>query len=187
MHADANVIGSFGSTPQALLARDIIADVSARRMADLEFGELPLVFGRTDSTDREAFHIGRVSVLDEGADRSWSTGAHPPRSRSTAPPLPIRTVWCAGAVLRWLLPSRERLAEIGVLNPREQALLRRPTTAGWTAADLPLLDQLTRQLGRRGTPGGAGNRPTATSRWAPSSWEEVIGRMPGRRTFTAPS
>ena len=333
-HADASVIGSFGSTPQALLARDIFADVSARRIADLEFGELPLVFGRTDSTDGETFHIGRVSVLDETSEPlvvDWRAPVAEPFYRATpadphglvrrrhlrasgqrvlgledelldadgvdegdlvlvgegallaalgdartgrmrdivatiqaeqdriirAPlggtlvvqggpgtgktavalhraafllfshrrtlesggvllvgPSPLflryiervlpslgeravrlrsletlvpgytvtdvdsddaarvkgdprmvavlrrtvqltgrdRSTLIAGAVLRWLLQSRKRLAEVGILNPREQALLRRPTSAGWTAADLPLLDELTRQLGRQRVP-----------------------------------
>jgi hypothetical protein len=86
MHADANVIGSFGSTPQARLARDIFADVRARRIADLEFGQLPLVFGRTDDVDGETFHIGRVSVLDEGSNPlvvDWRAPAAEPFYRAT--------------------------------------------------------------------------------------------------------
>jgi DNA helicase IV len=329
-HADANLIGSFGNTAQAKLARDIFADVSARRMADLEFGQLPLVFGRTDHLDGESFHIGRVSVLDDESEPlvvDWRAPVAEPFYRATpadphglvrrrhlrasgqrvlgledelldadsvddrdlvlvgegallaalgesrtgrmrdivatiqaeqdriirAPlagtlvvqggpgtgktavalhraafllfshrrslegggvlllgPSPLflryiervlpslgeravrlrsldslvpgyrvtevdsdaaarvkgdprmvavlrrtiqltgrdRSTLTAGAVLRWLLQSAGRLAQIGVLNPREQALLRRPSTAGWTAADLPLLDELTHQLGK---------------------------------------
>ena len=449
MHAEANVIGSFGSTPQARLARDIFADVSARRMADLEFGELPLVFGRTDHADGETFHIGRVSVLDEGSEPlvvDWRAPAAEPFYRATpadphglvrrrhlrasgqrvldledelldadsvdghdlvlvgegallaalgdartgrmrdivatiqaeqdriirAPvggtlvvqggpgtgktavalhraafllfshrrsletggvlllgPSPLflryiervlpslgeravrmrsldtlvpgyavtevdsdetarvkgdprmvavlrrtiqltgrnRSTLTAGAVLRWVLQSRARLAEIGILNAREQALLRRPATAGWTAADLPLLDEITRQLGthrapRRQRPQSdesieavveqtvsaadpelrqdvrqrlqrerqralgqdrgpdadrdefahvlideaqelspmqwravarrcpassftiVGDLAQGSGPWAPRSWEEVVARMPGRRTFT---
>ena len=446
-HADASVIGSLGSTPQARLARDIFADVSARRMADLEFGELPLVFGRTDHTDGETFHIGRVSILDEASEPivvDWRAPVAEPFYRATptephglvrrrhlrasgqrvlgledelldadsvddrdlvlvgegallaalgdprtgrmrdivatiqaeqdriirAPlpgtlvvqggpgtgktavalhraafllfsrrrtleaggvllvgPSPLflryiervlpslgeravrlrsldtlvpgytvtatdsddaarvkgdprmvavlrrtiqltgrdRSTLTAGAVLRWLLQSNQRLAEIGILNSREQALLRRPTTAGWTAADLPLLDELTRQLGfhraprrrpvqtdaniesfvdqvvsaadpelrqevrqrlqrerdralgpdtetdsdefahvlvdeaqelspmqwraiARRCPASSftivGDLAQGSGPWSPRSWEEVVGRMPGRRTFT---
>jgi DNA helicase IV len=64
MHAEVAVIGSMGSTPQARLARDIFAHASAQRMADLEFGQLPLVFGRTDDRDGDTFHIGRVGIPD---------------------------------------------------------------------------------------------------------------------------
>lgn len=60
-----SIIGSMGSTPQARLARDVFAHVTARRMADLEFGELPLIFGRIDDTENQRFHIGRVGILDE--------------------------------------------------------------------------------------------------------------------------
>ena len=446
-HADASVIGSFGNTPQALLARDIFADVSARRIAELEFGELPLVFGRTDSSDGERFHIGRVSVLDDASEPlvvDWRAPVAEPFYRATpadphglvrrrhlrasgqrvlgledelldadsvdgrdlvlvgegallaalgdartgrmrdivatiqaeqdriiraplagtlvvqggpgtgktavalhraafllfsyrrmleaggvllvgpsplflryiervlpslgeravrlrsldnlVPGYPVtavdsddaarvkgdprmvavlrrtiqltgrdRSTLTAGAVLRWLLQSRARLAEIGILNPREQALLRRPTTAGWTAGDLPLLDELTRQLGKHRAPrrrrahtdanieafadqvapaGDAELREEVRKRlqtereralgqdtevdrdefahvlvdeaqelspmqwrsvarrcpassftivgdlaqgsgpWAPASWNEVVNRMPGRRTFT---
>ena len=446
-YADASVVGSLGSTPQARLARDIFADVSARRMADLEFGELPLVFGRTDHADGDTFHIGRISVLDDASEPlvvDWRAPVAEPFYRATptdphglvrrrhlrasgqrvlgledelldadnvedrdlvlvgegallaalgdartgrmrdivatiqaeqdriirAPlqgtlvvqggpgtgktavalhraayllfsrrrtletggvllvgPSPLflryiervlpslgeravrlrsldtlipgytvtdtdsddaarvkgdprmvavlrrtiqltgrdRSTLTAGAVLRWLLQSRDRLAEIGVLNPREQALLRRPTTAGWTAADLPLLDEVTRQLGKRHVrpqrrpqtdadieafadqvvsaadpelrqevrkrlqqeraralgqevevdqdefahvlvdeaqelspmqwraiarrcPASSftivGDLAQGSGPWAPRSWEEVVGRMPGRRTFT---
>ena len=446
-HADANVIGSFGSTPQARLARDIFADVSARRMAELEFGELPLIFGRTDHADGDTFHIGRVSVLDEASDPlvvDWRAPIAEPFYRATptdphgvvrrrhlrasgqrvlgledelldadsvddrdlvlvgegallaalgdartgrmrdivatiqaeqdriiraplggtlvvqggpgtgktavalhraafllfghrrtleaggvllvgpsplflryiervlpslgeravrlrsletlVPGYPVtavdsdeaarvkgdprmvavlrrtiqltgrdRSTLTAGAVLRWLLQSRERLAEIGILNPREQSVLRRPATAGWTAADLPLLDELTRQLGTHRAPRRrrprtdanidafvdqvvsaadlqlrqevrerlhrereqalgqdveadrgefahvlvdeaqelspmqwraiarrcpassftvVGDLAQGSGPWAPTSWEEVVARMPGRRTFT---
>ena len=45
-------------------------------------------------------------------------------------------------VVRQLLASRERLAEVadGILDDDEQALLRR-ARSGWSAADLPLLDE----------------------------------------------
>ena len=447
MHDDAAVIGSFGSTPQARLARDIFADVSARRMADLEFGQLPLVFGRTDHLDGETFHIGRVGVLDDASEAlvvDWRAPAAEPFYRATpvdphglvrrrhlrasgrrvlgiedelldadhvddrdlvlvgegallaalggprtgrmrdivatiqaeqdrviraplagtlvvqggpgtgktavalhraafllfshrrsleaggvllvgpsplflryiervlpslgeravrlrsldalVPGFPVtdvdsddtarvkgdprmvavlrrtirltgreRSTLTPGAVLRWLLQSRDRLAEVGVITPREQSLLRRPASAGWTAADLPLLDELSRQIGetrpasrRRppadasiealvdqvATPGDADLRrqmrerlhrereralgpsddvvdrdefahvlvdeaqelspmqwralarrcPTSSftivgdlaqgsGPWAPATWDEVVNRIPGRRTF----
>ena len=57
----------------------------------------------------------------------------------------LETVWPAPKpehVVRQLLSSRERLAEAanGILDADEQALLRR-TRSGWSAADLPLLDE----------------------------------------------
>jgi len=57
----------------------------------------------------------------------------------------LERVWPAprpDQVVRRLLASRERLAEAsdGILEPAEQALLRRART-GWSDADLPLLDE----------------------------------------------
>src|SRR5262245_56348298 len=57
----------------------------------------------------------------------------------------LETVWPAprpDQVVRQLLSSRERLEEAanGILDPEEQARLRR-TKPGWSAADLPLLDE----------------------------------------------
>ncbi len=68
-----------GGTHQARLERDIAWDVTQRRLADLDIGDAPLVFGRLDmapypqgdgdldSPDGEAvrWYIGRLAVEDE--------------------------------------------------------------------------------------------------------------------------
>ncbi|MGH8899660.1 MAG: HelD family protein [Egibacteraceae bacterium] len=53
------------TTHQARYERDVTVHASLRRLAELEVGSLPLVFGRIDRTDGERFHIGRVAVYDE--------------------------------------------------------------------------------------------------------------------------
>lgn len=46
-------------------------------------------------------------------------------------------------------PVRLRHAAKGVIDPEEAEALRRPSRAGWTDADVALLDELTERLGRR--------------------------------------
>lgn len=53
------------SSHQARYERDVVVHTSALRLAQLELGSLPLVFGRIDRTDGEHYHIGRVAVADE--------------------------------------------------------------------------------------------------------------------------
>jgi hypothetical protein len=123
----------------------------------------------------------------------------------------LETVWPAPKpeqVVRQLLSSRERLAVAadGILDEDEQRLLGR-TRSGWSAADLPLLDEaralllddharyghvivdeaqdLTpmqlRMIARRAA--GAftilGDVAQATGPMAYGSWDEVLGRLPG--------
>lgn len=55
-----------GGTHQARLERDIAYDVTARRLAELDIGVAPLVFGRLDRSDPEAptWYVGRLAVDD---------------------------------------------------------------------------------------------------------------------------
>jgi DNA helicase IV len=54
-----------GGTHQARLERDIAWDVTQRRLADLDIGDAPLVFGRLDMDDVSRWYIGRLAVEDE--------------------------------------------------------------------------------------------------------------------------
>ena len=54
-----------GGTHQARLERDIAWDVTQRRLADLDIGDAPLVFGRLDMEDAARWYIGRLAVEDE--------------------------------------------------------------------------------------------------------------------------
>jgi len=59
-----------GGTHQARLERDIAWDVTQRRLADLDIGDAPLVFGRLDMEHRGAdegarWYVGRLAVEDD--------------------------------------------------------------------------------------------------------------------------
>ena len=54
-----------GGTHQARLERDIAWDVTQRRLADLDIGDSPLVFGRLDLDDAATWYIGRLAVEDD--------------------------------------------------------------------------------------------------------------------------
>jgi DNA helicase IV len=54
-----------GGTHQARLERDIAWDVTQRRLADLDIGDAPLVFGRLDMEDAARWYIGRLAVEDD--------------------------------------------------------------------------------------------------------------------------
>ncbi len=59
-----------GGTHQARLERDIAWDVTQRRLADLDIGEAPLVFGRldmdrVDGEDGQSWYVGRLAVEDD--------------------------------------------------------------------------------------------------------------------------
>src|SRR5262245_66315645 len=85
-----------GGTHQARLERDIAWDVTQRRLADLDIGESPLIFGRLDmeATNGEAgarWYVGRLAVEDDAhtplvVDRR-APGAEP-FCRATATPAP---------------------------------------------------------------------------------------------------
>jgi hypothetical protein len=53
-----------GGSHQGRLDRETMIMSAQRRLADLEIGDAPLVFGRMDTTDDERLHIGRVGVSD---------------------------------------------------------------------------------------------------------------------------
>ena len=57
--------GPVVSAPHGLLERDALFYARRERYVALSIGDEPLVFGRIDTRDREAFHIGRVGVTDE--------------------------------------------------------------------------------------------------------------------------
>src|SRR5260370_23178700 len=54
-----------GGTHQARLERDIAWDVTQRRLADLDIGDAPLMFGRLDMEDQSRWYVGRTAVEDE--------------------------------------------------------------------------------------------------------------------------
>jgi len=59
-----------GGTPQARLERDVTIETSLARLARLEVGGHPLLFGRIDQgdEDRSTYHIGRISLSDDDGD-----------------------------------------------------------------------------------------------------------------------
>jgi DNA helicase IV len=81
-----------GGTHQARLERDIAWDVTQRRLADLDIGEAPLVFGRLDmerdeTGDGPSWYVGRLAVED--ADHTplvvdWRAPVAEPFYRATA-------------------------------------------------------------------------------------------------------
>jgi len=76
-----------GGTHQARLERDIAHDTTRRRLAALDIGGTPLVFGRIDRDDGERFYIGRIAVDDEDHDPlvvDWSAPVAEPFYRATA-------------------------------------------------------------------------------------------------------
>src|SRR5262245_4224690 len=54
-----------GGTHQARLERDIAWDVTQRRLADLDIGDAPLVFGRLDMEEAQRWYVGRLAVEDD--------------------------------------------------------------------------------------------------------------------------
>ncbi|HEV7524212.1 MAG TPA: UvrD-helicase domain-containing protein [Acidimicrobiia bacterium] len=76
-----------GGTHQARLERDIAWDVTQRRLADLEIGESPLVFGRLDLERGVRWYVGRLAVEDEGHTPlvvDWRAPVAEPFYRATA-------------------------------------------------------------------------------------------------------
>jgi DNA helicase IV len=53
-----------GGTHQARLERDIAWNVTQRRLADLDIGDAPLMFGRLDMEDHSRWYVGRIAVED---------------------------------------------------------------------------------------------------------------------------
>jgi DNA helicase IV len=54
-----------GGTHQARLERDVAWNVTQRRLADLDIGDAPLMFGRLDMEDHSRWYVGRIAVEDE--------------------------------------------------------------------------------------------------------------------------
>ena len=76
-----------GGTHQARLERDIAWDVTQRRLADLDIGESPLVFGRLDLERGVRWYVGRLAVEDEGHNPlvvDWRAPVAEPFYRATA-------------------------------------------------------------------------------------------------------
>src|SRR3954464_4085651 len=76
-----------GGTHQARLERDIAWDVTQRRLADLDVGESPLIFGRLDLERGVRWYVGRLAVEDEGHTPlvvDWRAPAAEPFYRATA-------------------------------------------------------------------------------------------------------
>jgi len=76
-----------GGTHQARLERDIAHDTTRRRLAALDIGEAPLVFGRLDRDDGERFYIGRIGVDDDAHNPlvvDWRAPVAEPFYRATA-------------------------------------------------------------------------------------------------------
>lgn len=57
--------GEAGGTHQARVEREAMVETTLRRLSALTIGPVPLCFGRIDTEDDEAFHIGRLAVADE--------------------------------------------------------------------------------------------------------------------------
>src|SRR2546427_47894 len=99
-----------GGTHQARLERDIAWDVTQRRLADLEIGESPLVFGRLDLERGVRWYVGRLAVEDESHTPlvvDWRAPVAEPFYRATAVAL-HRAAYL-------LYTHRRRLANQGVL------------------------------------------------------------------------
>ena len=76
-----------GGTHQARLERDIAWDVTQRRLADLDIGESPLVFGRLDLERAVRWYVGRLAVEDEDHTPlvvDWRAPVAEPFYRATA-------------------------------------------------------------------------------------------------------
>ena len=81
-----------GGTHQARLERDIAWDVTRRRLADLDIGEAPLVFGRLDmgaatGEPGARWYVGRIGVEDEHHEPlvvDWRAPVAEPFYRATA-------------------------------------------------------------------------------------------------------
>jgi DNA helicase IV len=80
-----------GGTHQARLERDIAYEVTARRLAELDIGEAPLLFGRLDLepavSDPPSWYIGRLAVDDSEHNPlviDWRAPIAEPFYRATA-------------------------------------------------------------------------------------------------------
>src|SRR5437588_4224594 len=75
-----------GGTPQARNDRDVIVRTNLPRLEQLEIGDEPLVFGRIDREDDEAYHLGRLAISDRDQDPlvvDWRAPVSEPFYRAT--------------------------------------------------------------------------------------------------------
>jgi len=123
-----------GGTHQARLERDIAHDTTRRRLAALDIGDAPLVFGRIDRDDGDRFYIGRIGVDDDDHDPlvvDWRAPVAEPFYRATAvePMGVVRRRHFATRGGREVVGlddeifDRERAAEAGLAVVGEGALL----------------------------------------------------------------
>jgi DNA helicase IV len=76
-----------GGTHQARLERDIAWEVTQRRLAELDIGDSPLVFGRLDLDHDGRWYIGRTAVEDDAHTPlvvDWRAPVAEPFYRATA-------------------------------------------------------------------------------------------------------
>jgi DNA helicase IV len=76
-----------GGTHQARLERDIAWNVTQRRLADLDIGDAPLMFGRLDMEDHSRWYVGRIAVEDDAHTPlvvDWRAPVSEPFYRATA-------------------------------------------------------------------------------------------------------
>ncbi len=76
-----------GGTHQARLERDIAWNVTQRRLADLDIGDSPLVFGRLDMETGSRWYVGRLAVEDDAHTPlvvDWRAPVAEPFYRATA-------------------------------------------------------------------------------------------------------
>ena len=76
-----------GGTHQARLERDVATDLTRRRLAALDIGDLPLCFGRLDLRGDQTHYVGRVSVTDTDQEPivvDWRAPVAEPFYRATA-------------------------------------------------------------------------------------------------------
>src|SRR2546430_7917956 len=80
-----------GGTPQARNDRDVIVRTNLHRLEQLEIGDEPLVFGRIDREDGDAYHLGRLAISDTDQEPlvvDWRAPAAQPSLPATRRPPP---------------------------------------------------------------------------------------------------
>lgn len=95
--------GRVGSAPWSVLEADERAAISARRVAELELGDLPVCFGRIDERRGDRWYVGRLGVDDGDGDPllvDWRAPVAAPFYRATsAEPMGLafrRHIHCRG-------------------------------------------------------------------------------------------
>ncbi|WP_298209810.1 AAA family ATPase [Ferrimicrobium sp.] len=133
-----------GGTPQARLERDVTIETSLTRLARLEVGAHPLLFGRIDFGDtvgEASYHIGRISLSDAQGDPlvvDWRAPVAEAFYRATAlHPMGLQRRWHLAITHRTLvglecedLAAPDRVGQEDALVGRASlyAALERPRT-----------------------------------------------------------